>query len=152
MESKLILAFHVAPQKLGKIRFCAMKMGMRVMDVPLADCGQTLGALCGKAERQTDAAALENAVGGEMLYFAFSELPLVERFLTTMKQMRVPPGAAQGRYDRNEPRMDARPAVSGTDARASGNGGAWRAHPRGKAGGINDADSGGTRAIPANGD
>ena len=48
MESKLILAFHVAPQKLGKIRFCAMKMGMRVMDVPLADCGQTLGALCGK--------------------------------------------------------------------------------------------------------
>lgn len=57
MESKLILAFHVAPQKLGKIRFCAMKMGMRVMDVPLADCGQTLGALCGKAERQADAAA-----------------------------------------------------------------------------------------------
>ena len=90
MESKLILAFHVAPQKLGKIRFCAMKMGMRVMDVPLADCGQTLGALCGKAERQTDAAAPENAVGSEMLYFAFSELPLVERFLTTMKQMRVP--------------------------------------------------------------
>ena len=77
MESKLILAFHVAPQKLGKIRFCAMKMGMRVMDVPLADCGQTLGALCGKAERQTDAAALENAVGSEMLYFAFSELLLV---------------------------------------------------------------------------
>lgn len=65
MENKLILAFHVAPQKLGKIRFCAMKMGMRVMDVPLADCGQTLGALCGKAERQTDAAAPENAVGGE---------------------------------------------------------------------------------------
>lgn len=96
MESKLILAFHVAPQKLGKIRFCAMKMGMRVMDVPLADCGQTLGALCGKAERQTDAAAPENAVGSEMLYFAFSELPLVERFLTTMKQMRVPPVRLKG--------------------------------------------------------
>ena len=83
MASKLILAFHVAPQKLGKIRFCAMKMGMRVMDVPLADCGQTLGALCGKAERQTDAAALENAVGGEMLYFA-------------LKQMRVPPVRLKG--------------------------------------------------------
>ncbi len=96
MESKLILAFHVAPQKLGKIRFCAMKMGMRVMDVPLADCGQTLGALCGKAERQTDAAAPENAVGSEMLYFAFSELPLVERFLTTMKQMRGPPVRLKG--------------------------------------------------------
>ena len=73
-----------------------MKMGMRVMDVPLADCGQTLGALCGKAERQADAAAQENAVGGEMLYFAFSELPLVERFLTTMKQMRVPPVRLKG--------------------------------------------------------
>lgn len=57
-----------------------MKMGMRVMDVPMADCGQTLGALCGKAERQTDAAAPEDAISGEMLYFAFSELPLVDRF------------------------------------------------------------------------
>ena len=62
MESKLILAFHVAPQKLGKIRFCAMKM----------------------------------AIGGEMLYFAFPELPLVDRFLTTMKQMRVPPVRLKG--------------------------------------------------------
>ena len=57
MESKLILAFHVAPQKLGKIRFCAMKMGMRVMDVPLADCGQTLGALCGNCLLYTSDAA-----------------------------------------------------------------------------------------------
>ena len=50
----------------------------------------------GKAERQTDAAAQENAVGSEMLYFAFSELSLVERFLTTMKQMRVPPVRLKG--------------------------------------------------------
>lgn len=96
MESKLILAFHVAPQKLGKIRFCAMKMGMRVVDVPMADCGQTLGALCGRAERQADATAPEETIGGEMLYFAFPELPLVDRFLTTMKQMRVPPVRLKG--------------------------------------------------------
>lgn len=96
MEMRTILAFHVSPQKLGKIRFCAMKQGMRVVEVQQTEFGQTLGALCGLSLRQEDAAAPENAVGGEMLYFAFSELPLVDRFLTTMKQMRVPPVRLKG--------------------------------------------------------
>ena len=66
------------------------------MDEPVAYSRRTLGGLCGKAERQADAAAPEDAIGGEMLYFAFSELPLVERLLTTMKQMRVPPVRLKG--------------------------------------------------------
>lgn len=96
MEMKTILAFRVAPQKLGKLRFCAMKLGMRVVEVPAADFGQTLGALCGLSERQEGAPVPESDLGGEMLYFAFSELPLVDRFLTTMKQMRVPPVQLKG--------------------------------------------------------
>lgn len=66
------------------------------MDVPLAALRADAGALCGKAERQTDAPRWRMLSAAKCSTSRSSELPLVERFLTTMKQMRVPPVRLKG--------------------------------------------------------
>lgn len=96
METKTILAFNLSGERLSKLRFCCMKLGMRVQAVPPEKFGQTLAALCGLAEETATMEPVEATISGEMVYFAFRDLTAVNRVLTTMKQLRMPPFRLKG--------------------------------------------------------
>lgn len=96
MENKTILAFQLSSERLSKLRFCCMKLGMRVQVVPPEDYQQPLSALCGRSERVEGSSPVEEVPMGEMVYFAFRDLTAVNRVLTTMKQMRMPPFRLKG--------------------------------------------------------
>lgn len=85
-----ILTFNLSDARLSKLRFLCMKLGVLVKDIPAADFGQPIGALCGLADR-TEAEA--GAFPEEMLVFCHMDNTAVNRFLQTAKQMRYAPVA-----------------------------------------------------------
>ena len=84
-----ILTFHFAPDRLSKLRFLCMKLGVAVKAVPAADLGQPISALCGLSE-PVEAAPAED-FPGEMMIFCHMDNAQVNRFLMTCKQMRFAP-------------------------------------------------------------
>jgi len=85
-----ILTFNLNDARLSKLRFICMKLGVLVKDVPAADWGQPIGALCGLTDRMEAEAA---AFPEEMLVFCHMDNTAVNRFLQTAKQMRYAPVA-----------------------------------------------------------
>lgn len=81
-----ILTFNLSPERLAKLRFLCMKLGVTVQPVPAEDFGQPVGALCGLAARMESAPA--QGFDAEMLVFCQMDNALVSRFLTTCRQMR----------------------------------------------------------------
>ena len=86
-----ILTFNLNENRLAKLRFLCMKLGLLVNPVPAEDCGQPIGALCGLADR-TDAAPAQT-FSEEMLIFCHMDNAAVNRFLQTAKQLRFAPVA-----------------------------------------------------------
>lgn len=85
-----ILTFNLSDARLSKLRFICMKLGVLVKDVPAADWGRPIGALCGLTDRiEAEAAAFPE----EMLVFCHMDNTAVNRFLQTAKQMRYAPVA-----------------------------------------------------------
>lgn len=87
--SPMILVFNVPADKLAKLRFTCMRLGIQVRPVEQADYGQTIGALCGMAER-TDAPAPEETLAEDMLVMANFTQQLANRLLAALKQGRLP--------------------------------------------------------------
>ena len=81
-----ILTFNLNESRLAKLRFLCMKLGIAVRPVPPEDFGQPVGALFGLAERGE--AAPSEGFDAEMLVFCQMDNALVNRFLTTCRQMR----------------------------------------------------------------
>lgn len=81
----MILVFNIPADKLSKLRFTCMRLGIQVCPVEAADYGQTIGALCGMAER-TDAPAPEERFTGDMLVMANFNQQLANRLLAALKQ------------------------------------------------------------------
>ena len=52
--SPVILVFNIPADKLSKLRFTCMRLGIQVRPVEAAEYGQPIGALCGMAPRTDD--------------------------------------------------------------------------------------------------
>ena len=86
-----ILTFNLNENRLGKLRFICMKLGLAVKAVPAEDCGTTIGALAGVSAPAEAAPA--DAFPEEMLVFCHMDNAQVNRFLQTAKQLRYAPVA-----------------------------------------------------------
>lgn len=86
--SPMILVFNIPADKLAKLRFTCMRLGIQVRPVDAADYGQSIGALCGMAER-SDAPAPEESFTGDMLVMANFTQQLANRLLSALKQGRL---------------------------------------------------------------
>lgn len=89
MMSPVVLVFNIAPEKVAKLRFTCMRLGIQVKAVEAADFTQKLGALCGLAERE-DLPAPEAPFEDEMLVMAHFTTPLAKNFLASFRQSRMP--------------------------------------------------------------
>ena len=87
--SPMILVFNIPADKLSKLRFTCMRLGIQVRPVENADYGQTIGALCGMAEH-TDDAAPADSFSEDMLVMANFSQQLANRLLAALKQGRLP--------------------------------------------------------------
>ena len=80
----LVLCAGMEKERLLRLSFLAMGLGIRVRPVEEARQGQTLAALCGlEAEKPSAAPAKAK---GEMLVLAFFEDALLDRFLAALRQ------------------------------------------------------------------
>ncbi len=84
----MILVFNLPEDKLAKLRFTCMRMGIQVKPVEAADYGQSIGALCGMADR-TDAPAPQETFAEDMLVMSGFTQQLASRFLAALKQGRL---------------------------------------------------------------
>ncbi len=86
-----ILSFNLSDERLSRLRFACMKLGLAVKAVPAEDFARPIAALCGLADGG------ENIPGepfsGEMIVFCHMGNAQVSRFLQTAKQMRFAPVA-----------------------------------------------------------
>ena len=89
MSRPTLLAYALTDDRLSRLRFCCLKLGIAVKPVPEEDYDQPLGAVLGMQER-TDAAPEDSPVG-EMLVMAGFDDALLNRFLAALKQLRIPP-------------------------------------------------------------
>ena len=89
MARPTLLAFAVSDDRLSRLRFCCLKLGITVMPVSPADYAQPLGALLGIQPR-VEANPGSGPVG-EMLVMAAFDDALVNRFLAALRQLRMPP-------------------------------------------------------------
>ena len=86
-----ILTFNLNENRLSKLRFLCMKLGLLVRAVPAESCNQPLSVLCGLEEAVPAAPA--EPFSEELLVFCHMDNALVNRFLQTAKQMRFAPVA-----------------------------------------------------------
>lgn len=86
-----IYTFNLNENRLSKLRFLCMKLGVAVKTVPAEDFCQPISALCGLSE-PVEASPAE-AFAEEMLIFCHMDNTQVNRFLQTAKQMRFAPVA-----------------------------------------------------------
>ena len=84
----MILVFNLPEDKLAKLRFTCMRMGIQVKPVEAADYGQSIGTLCGMADR-TDAPVPQETFSEDMLVMSGFTQQLASRFLAALKQGRL---------------------------------------------------------------
>lgn len=78
-----ILSFHISDERLRTLRAVAAAQGLALTEVPPADFGQTLGALCGLDARNPLAAPCDFA--GEMLVMAGLSDAQSDRLLAALR-------------------------------------------------------------------
>jgi len=84
----LMLCIHMEKERMLRLSFAAMALGVRVKAVKEEETGQTLGMLCGLDETVSVPAA---KIGGEMLVFAFLPDDLLNRLLPALRADGLPP-------------------------------------------------------------
>lgn len=91
MARPMILAYGLTDERMSRLTFLCMRLGILAKRVPPEDAGQPLGALCGLSERIDDAPTA--FCPEEMLVFCHMDNSAVSRFLQTARQMKVRPFA-----------------------------------------------------------
>lgn len=99
-----LLAYQIAPGKLGRMQVVCLRLGIRVQAVDPADFGQPIGALAGVLPRAADATAAP--LPGEMLVMAHFRPGLLEGMLQGVARRAHPIRRAQGHADGHERRLD----------------------------------------------
>ncbi|MBQ8653355.1 MAG: DUF3783 domain-containing protein [Clostridia bacterium] len=87
MSRPTLLCVNIPADKLARVRFSAMRLGLLIQTVLPEDVHQPLGALCGLLPRLEDVPA--EPFGGEMLIMANLNRQQAERLLASLKQSRV---------------------------------------------------------------
>ena len=85
----LVLCVHMEKSRVMRLSFLAMALGIAVRDVPDADLGQPLAALCGLEPRNPRAPKVQ--VTEEMLVMAAFPDALMDRFLQSIRQSGLQP-------------------------------------------------------------
>ena len=80
-----LLAYQIAPGKLGRMQVVCLRLGIRVQAVDPADFGQPVGALAGVLPRAADAP--------EMLVMAHFRPGMLEGMLQGWRAAHIPPVA-----------------------------------------------------------
>ena len=83
-----VLAFGFDAAELKGLKAACARKGVRLRTVLPADCGQSIGALCGAAKHQ-EAAAPEAALPGPMLVFAHFRDRQLDMFLSELQTARL---------------------------------------------------------------
>ncbi len=91
MPRPTILTFNLNDNRLSKLRFICMKLGLVVKPVPAEALCQPISALCGLSA-PVEASPAET-FPEEMLIFCHMDNAAVNRFLQTAKQLRYAPVA-----------------------------------------------------------
>jgi hypothetical protein len=89
MSRPVVLCFNVPADKVAKVRFGCMRLGVLVKSVDSADFTQPLGALCGLTPPLENASVPEVPFTGEVLLMAGLNRQQAERLLASLKQSRV---------------------------------------------------------------
>ena len=84
----MLLVYSLPQEKLAKLRFMCLRLGVKVIAVDECDHAQPMGALCGMAERIADPAPVE-ALAEEMMVMANFTTTLANRLLSALKQGRL---------------------------------------------------------------
>ena len=87
-----VLAFGLDTAELKGLKAACARKSVRLRKVPPADCGQSIGALCGAAKRREDAAP-GGALPGPMLVFAHFREKQLDMFLSELRTARLGLGA-----------------------------------------------------------
>ena len=88
-----LLCYHFSAERLSKLRFLCMKLGVTVRVVAPEEESLPLAQLCGmEAEKQAETQP-DGAVDREMLVMAGFSGPMVNALLASMKQFRFAPVA-----------------------------------------------------------
>ena len=83
-----VLAFGFDGAELKGLKTTCMRKGVRLRRASPADCGQSIGALCGAAKRREDAAP-GSAPPGPMLVFAHFRDRQLDMFLSELRTARL---------------------------------------------------------------
>ena len=78
------LCIHMERDRLMRLSFSALPLGIRLVPVPDADLGQTLAALCGLEPFRADAPRLQ--LHEEMMVMAHFSDALMDRWLAVFRQ------------------------------------------------------------------
>ena len=85
----LVLCIHMKKNRVMKLSFLAMGLGILLREVPDADLGQPLAALCGLEPRKSSAPAVQ--VPEEMMVMAHFPDALMDRWLLAIRQSGLTP-------------------------------------------------------------
>lgn len=85
----LVLCIHLPEEQVMRLSFLAPNLGIQLQNVPPAQWGQTLGALCGLDPRREAAPSVRLKDG--MMVMAFFPDGLMDRWLQTMRTSGMPP-------------------------------------------------------------
>lgn len=85
----LMLCVHMSKERLLRLSFAAMRLGVRVKAVAPEEENRALGALCGLDDPQP--AGSSPAVEEEMLVFAFLPEDTLDRLLPALREAAQPP-------------------------------------------------------------
>ena len=85
----LALCVHMEKSRITRLSFLAMGLGILLREVPDADLGQPLGALCGLEPRIPSAPKIQ--VPEEMMVMAHFPDALMDRWLLAIRQSGLPP-------------------------------------------------------------
>ncbi|MCI8524717.1 MAG: DUF3783 domain-containing protein [Oscillospiraceae bacterium] len=92
MAMPVILAYHLSPERLGRIRaLCAVEK-LRLRPVAPSEYGRSVGALAGLLPL-SDAAAPVGKISEEMLVLCGLDEAALNRFLQAFRRLGVPPVA-----------------------------------------------------------
>lgn len=82
---KMLLLYNFPPERLGKLRFLCMRLGVQARVVAPAEWNQTIGALCGLAPTRETPEPI-TPFSEEMLVFSGFSAPQMSGMLSAMRQ------------------------------------------------------------------